>query len=301
MKMIFFACQQIGVDCIKYALDCGVEVPVVYSYELIMDKTYGYDSVSEFCLKNNIPVVLNGKANIKDIFDHHPDMIVSAYYRKILKSDVFQIPSLGTVNIHPSLLPEYRGPIPTVWAILQGKKKTGVTLHYIDKGVDTGDIIFQEEILISNDDTGYSLCRKCMDSGVDLFKKMIDKILSGGELPRDPQPRGGSYYGSMDDDMRKVNWKMSVDFLVNQCRAFTRPYMGVEAKLLNKRILIWKASKVDDPHVPVQKPGRIVDIRDGKYVVTMADGLVELNDIEFFPAMNEIEKDIYFRIGLEFS
>ena len=301
MRIVFLACQQIGVGCIESALKRGVEVPLVYTYELILDKTYGYDSVSEYCRSNGVPFVLNENLDLEELRACAPDLIVSAYYRRILKPEALAVPNIVCRIILENILPDYRGPIPTVWALLHGEKRTGVTLHYMDEGVDTGDIIFQKNVPITDADTGLTLYQKCMKCGETLFRRMIDDLLKGKNLPRRRQEPGGSYYGKMSEDMRVVNWKSEGEYIVNQARAFTKPYIGLEANLLNKRIIIWKASKTVDPSIPVQKPGRIVDIRDGKFIVTVTDGLVSLDDFEFFPSLNEVEQNIYYRKGLCFD
>jgi methionyl-tRNA formyltransferase len=294
-KIVFLACQEIGVNCLKKALDKDFEVPLVYTYELILDKTYGYKSVTDFCNKNKINVIPNKQIDNDLINKVKPDLIVSVYYRKILKPRMLDAPTFGIINIHPSLLPYYRGPVPTAWALLNGEKMTGVTIHCLEEGIDTGDIIINKKVPIDNEDTGFTLYKKCMDLGSELFDRVLDYMETGSEFPRKKQSKGGSYYGKISDDMRVINWKTKSEFIINQARAFTKPYIGLESKLLNKRVVLWKAKIVDNDDYIVQQPGRVVDIIDGRFIVSTVNGLILFEEFEFFPPITEGERDIYYR------
>ena len=157
MKVVIFGCQQIAVDFISFLKNNNVSIPLIITYELPLDKTYGYESVIEK-FSNGETEVLNPKSVniniINKVKSINPDIIFSIYYRKILPKSLLKIPRLGCINIHPSLLPKYRGPIPTAWAIENGESEFGITIHYMDEGIDTGDILVQKEYQILENETG---------------------------------------------------------------------------------------------------------------------------------------------------
>jgi len=108
-----------------------------------------------------------------------PDLIIVVYYDYILSPEIIAIPPMGCINLHLALAEEYRGCYPTTWAIINGETRTGVTLHYIDEGIDTGDIIAQTEVPIYPQDTGKDLYERCTRAGVALFESELQSILDG--------------------------------------------------------------------------------------------------------------------------
>ena len=106
-------------------------------------------------------------------------MIVLVYYDQILRHDVLRIPPHGCVNLHLALAEEYRGCYPSTWALMNGETETGVTLHYADEGIDTGDIIAQRTVRIEPQDTGRTLYYKLTQAGIQLFSHMLPRLMSG--------------------------------------------------------------------------------------------------------------------------
>lgn len=151
---------------------------------------------------HSFPVLICNRINsvlmIEKIHSIAPDLIVVAGFRRILSPEIIQIPRLGCVNVHPSLLPRYRGPNPCYWVLKNGEVETGVSLHFIDEGIDTGDIIRQETIPINSGDTSKSLRIKTAQCGARLLKWMFAVLESGGTLPRCAQDDSQSTYFSFD-------------------------------------------------------------------------------------------------------
>jgi len=127
------------------------------------------------------------------IEDFSPDVIVSMHYRDLIPDSVLQIARLGGFNLHPSLLPNYQGCFSTPWAIINGESKTGITYHYMNEKLDEGNIILQEPIDISDDETGYSLFHKLIRLGVSRFEKAFD-LVTGERYKGTPQTGKPSYY-----------------------------------------------------------------------------------------------------------
>lgn len=303
-KVVLFGCQQIAVDFMSYleTLD-NVELSMVITYELPMDRVYGYQSVSEFCEEKSIELVSSRKIPHelhKRIQEISPDLIMSVYYRQIIPPSIFNIPTEGAFNIHPSLLPKYRGPIPTMWAIENGEKEFGVTIHKIDKGIDTGDIVFQEKHPILEDDTGYTLYVNAMKIGVKMLVRHFNDLLEGSyELKK--QKGVGSYYGKFRNK-EMINWVQPAEKVRDFIRARAKPFNTAQSPLLNSYVFIDKATVIQSEKYPAQPPGKIVDVlNDETLIVSCAEGCLRLDEYKFYPPLNEIEKNVYLRQGEAFG
>ena len=158
-KIILFGCQAISIKILRFLYSQkDIDIVKVFTYELPSDLSRGQESVEKAALELGLDVSTPIRISsdlIKEIRDLKPDLIISAYYRKIFPSELVNIPDFRIINIHPSKLPNFRGPVPTAWAILNGEKTFGITIHEIDSGIDTGDILIQEEYQIDDKETGY--------------------------------------------------------------------------------------------------------------------------------------------------
>ncbi len=267
-KVIVFGCQQIAVDSMEIMLKKGIEIQAIITYELPLDKKYGYASVKELALKKKIPLYEPEKINkefIQIIKNYNPDLILSIYYRKIFPPDLLKIPRLGCVNIHPGLLPYYRGPIPTFWALINGEKEFGVTLHYMDKGIDTGDIIAQTKIRIYDKDTGFTLNNKAMKAGTALFTRYLEKIINRSAKTKKQKKNEWSYFGKFSESLAIINWRKENRDIFNQVRASTKPFSGCLTSVLDKKIIIWKV-KVLNKKFKVIAPGKILKVNKDRSV-----------------------------------
>jgi len=149
--------------------------------------TYGLDHWR--CININSP------ASLDRLQEANPDLIIVAAFSQIIRQEVISIPEVGIINIHPSLLPKYRGPNPFYWVLANGESHTGVSIHHIDTGVDSGDIILQEEIPISPRDNEISLRRRSIPVACRLLREAI-RSLSNGNAPRISQTESEATYFS---------------------------------------------------------------------------------------------------------
>ncbi|MCH8330601.1 MAG: methionyl-tRNA formyltransferase [Bacteroidetes bacterium] len=298
MKIVVMGCQQIAIDFIKYlqTLD-DVEIPLIITYELPLDKTYGYESVLEESGKLGINVKAPNtitKTLLDEIREIEPDMIFSIYYRKIFPQSLIDIPKNGCVNIHPGKLPDYRGPVPTAWAIRNGESDFGITIHYIDKGIDTGDVLVQQNYSILEDETGFELYTRAMELGGDLLKKNFYAIVNR-EIDPVKQKGTGSYYGKMGGKYN-IDWQLPREDIRNMIRVHAKPYNPAESLLFNRYLLINRASFYDKADFIAQGPGRIVEVKDDeKLVVSCVDGCLLLEDYVIVPELDETEKSVYLK------
>ena len=302
-KFVLFGCQKIAADCIEHIVQNeNAELLHVYTYDLPLDITYGYKSVQEKCNQLNIPCKKPKnitKDLMKEIASYEPDYILSIYYRKIFPKSLLQLPKYGCINIHPSLLPEYRGPVPTAWALLNGEKETGITIHLMDEGIDTGDILFQKTVDIDYNDTGFDLYTKIMNAGVELFIENFEQLIENN-YNKTKQSGLGSYYGKLDSK-HYIDWQSKCEDIRNIVKVHAPPFNPVETQLYNHYFFINKVSSVNDSKYTLQGPGKIVDIINDKPVVSCVDGFLKLDEYDIYPKLTKEEKLVYFRIGNQFD
>ena len=154
MKIVFFGTGEFSATILKGLIDNNYNVVAVVSQP---DKVNArnnkivFSSIKKYCLEKNLPIYQFNKLNIEGeeiLKSFDADLFITASYGQIIKQNILDIPKLGIVNVHTSLLPKYRGPAPIQWAILNGEKKTGVTIMRTELGLDTGNIYLQKEIQI---------------------------------------------------------------------------------------------------------------------------------------------------------
>ena len=185
----------------------------------------------------------------------------------------------------------YRGPVPTAWIIENGEKHFGITIHLMDDGIDTGDILVQEKYLILDDETGFELYTRGMKLGYELLVSNFKAIINEEIKPK-PQVGSGSYYGK--NGKYKISWQESAEKINNKIRVHAKPYNPAETSLFNRYIFINKAKVVNNDKYPSQGCGKIVDIIDeNKLVISCAVGCLILEDYEIIPKLKKEEKNIF--------
>ncbi len=302
IKVIIFGCQKITLDIIDYLLkQKNVKILIIFTYEIPADYSRSNLSIINEAKLRGIETY-DMKFFSKELYDQikylSPDFIISSYYRKILPKEIYSM-AQHAINIHPSYLPYYRGPVPTAWAILNGEKSFGVSIHKIDKGIDTGDIYAQKLYKIKPYETGFELYNRAMSKGFELFKKNFFKIAYQKLKPK-KQKKGGSYFGALNEDVF-VNWKDTKENIINKVRVNARPYNPLQTCLLSKYLIINKVLPYKG-NILVQKPGKILKVlKNDKLLVSVADGALIVEEYEFFPSLKKGERKHYIKVGNSFS
>ncbi len=202
--------------------------------------------VKEFCLQQNIPVLQPEKIReIKDtLVQLNPDLFCVVAYGKILPKDILEIPKLGSINVHGSLLPKYRGAAPIQWAVLNGDKTTGITTMYMDEGMDTGDIILKQEVEIGENETTGELWERLSKIGGELLTETVDKI-EKGMAPRTKQGKDFTLAPMLKKEISKIDWENKTAQEIKNLIRGLNPIMGAYTTYNNKKIKIWKADKIE--------------------------------------------------------
>lgn len=187
------------------------------------------------------PEKAKGEAFQKALRELQPDLFVVVAYGQILPKPVLNIPKYGAVNVHASLLPKYRGAAPIAWAILKGEKVTGVTTMVMDEGMDTGDILLQDEAPIAPEETCETLHNRLASLGAQLLSETLEKMRGGNIRPIPQDHSKASYAPPLKKEDGHINWKKEAEELDRQVRAFN-PWPGAFTKLDGRLLRIYKGA-----------------------------------------------------------
>ena len=204
--------------------------------------------VKNFALENNIPVyqplkVRNNTKFIEEIKVLNPDVICVVAYGKILPKEILDIPRLGCINVHGSLLPKYRGAAPIQWAVINGEKQTGITTMYMDVGMDTGDMILKETVEIGEDETTGELWERLSKIGGKLLVDTL-KLIEEGKAPREKQPDDFTLASMLNKEMAEINWNEKTAADIKNLVRGLNPIMGAYTYLNNKKLKLWKVNVI---------------------------------------------------------
>ena len=206
--------------------------------------------VKEYAIEKNLQVyqpikVRNNPECLEEVKKLNPDLICVVAYGKILPQELLDIPKYGCVNVHGSLLPEYRGAAPIQWAVLNGDKKTGVTTMFMNAGMDTGDMILKEEVEIGEDETTGELWDRLKTIGANLLIKTVKEI-ENGTATRTKQPEEGTMAPMLSKEMAKIDWKNKTANDIKNLVRGLNPIMGAYTFLDGKKIKFWKVQTLTE-------------------------------------------------------
>lgn len=248
MKAVVLAYHNVGCVGLEALLRHGIEVAAVFTHRDDANENIWFNSVSELAAQNGIPVYspddINHPLWVSRIREMQPDFLFSFYYRNMVKPPILEIPTLGCLNLHGSLLPKYRGRVPINWALVNGESETGATLHYMTPKPDDGDIVAQERVPITDDDTARTLFDKVVGASVKLLDTVLPELM-GGTAPRVEQDHAAAtYFGGRKAADGRIDWNRSARDIRNLVRAVSRPYPGAFSYYGDQRLTVWQATVV---------------------------------------------------------
>ena len=217
------------------------------------------------------PEKLSGSEEMKKILELEPDLLITAAYGQYVPTKLLKTPRFKAINVHASLLPKYRGAAPIHYALLKGDEKTGITIMYMEKEMDAGNIISQREIMIGEtDDTG-TLFEKLSLLGRDLLLDTLPDIFSGQNQSIVQDESKVSYSPMISKEEEKIDWMKSAKEIFNQVRAL-RPAPGAYTLLNGERFKIWDAKVKEE--MSEAKAGMVVQVDKEKLLVATGNGLL---------------------------
>ncbi|MCJ7839593.1 methionyl-tRNA formyltransferase [Lederbergia sp. NSJ-179] len=270
-KIVFMGTPDFSVPILKKLIDDQNDIVGVVTQP---DRPVGRKKkltappVKEEAERHGIPVLqpekIRDSEEVKKIMDLEPDLLVTAAYGQILPESLLNGPKYGCINVHASLLPELRGGAPIHYALLQGKEKTGITIMYMVKQLDAGDILSQVEVPIDETDDVESLHNKLSVAGASLLSETIPELLAGRIKPRPQAHHLATYASNITRNQEKINWDETGETIYNQIRGLS-PWPVAYTIWSGKTLKIWRAEKAD---IPGQyPPGTIVTIDKDSFTI----------------------------------
>lgn len=244
--------------------------------------------VKKVAQQKGIPVYqpenLEDSEFLEQIASLQPHLIVVVAFGRLLPRTVLDIPQIYPINLHPSLLPEYRGPAPIPWVLIKGEKKTGVTVQKMEEEMDAGEIILQKTLLIAKEDDAGTLARKLSYLGAEALLEAIH-LIKRGKVRLRPQKGKGSYTPKITKEMGKIDWTSSAEEIHNLIRGLS-PYPGAftffNRKGKNQTIKILEAATYkDSPDKMDAPPGTVVKMfKDRGFAVKTGKGLLLVKKVQ---------------------
>lgn len=274
MRLIFFGTSEFALPSLKALIDSHHKIEMVITQP---DRPKGRGlkveppAIKSLAQESDLRIEQPqraGSRETRELIEHvTPDLMIVVAYGQILSKTLLSIPLYGGVNVHGSLLPEYRGASPISWAIIEGETKTGITTIQMDEGMDTGDIILQREMDILDDDTAGSLSLRLAQSGANVLMETLS-LFEEGKVVRFKQNKElASYTRLLKKEDGLIDWKLTADRIVRLVRGLD-PWPGAYSYLNGRRIRLWRAHSITLP--ASGEPGQVMGISQKDGLMVMA-------------------------------
>lgn len=226
-NLVFF-----GIDSFSnVVLNSLIDSP--HSVKLVVCHYYdesAFQQLNKTCINNDIPIIRVKTVNSEEVLDavkkEAPDYCIIAHFERIIKKELIAVPKHGFINLHPSLLPNYRGLAPQHYPIINGEKEVGITVHYIDEGTDTGDIILQKSYPLTDDMYVADLHALWLKEYKSIMVEALERVQEGADTISQ-KGMEGTFYPKMKDEVYPLDPRWSVNTAYNWVRAMSLPYKGV--------------------------------------------------------------------------
>ncbi|WP_058973681.1 bifunctional UDP-4-amino-4-deoxy-L-arabinose formyltransferase/UDP-glucuronic acid oxidase ArnA [Type-D symbiont of Plautia stali] len=276
MKTIVFAYHDMGCAGITALLNAGFEISAIFTHADSAGENNFFGSVARLAAEQGIPVYAPEDANhplwVDRIKTMAPDYIFSFYYRNLLNDSILSSARLGAFNLHGSLLPKYRGRAPLNWALVNGEKETGVTLHRMVKRADAGDIVAQQRVAIEEQDNALTLHRKLVTCASQVLEQALP-AMKRGEIAATPQDHSqATVVGRRTPEDGRIKWEQPAQTINNLVRAVTDPWPGAFAFAGTVKFVVWKGRVHAD--APAAKPGTVLSVEP--FLIACGEGALEV-------------------------
>jgi len=297
-RIIFMGTSFLAKEILKNLIENNIKIKLVITQP---DRPAGRrkklkpSEVKKLAKKNNLKMeqfVKLDETAFEKIKLLNPDLVIVVAYRMIIPANFLEIPKKGFVNIHPSLLPKLRGPSPIQTSLLQGLEQTGITIMQIDSGVDSGKIIYQEQLQVKPQDTYPDLEEKVITKTTQIMTETLDKYLENEITPQAQNSKQATYTKIIKKQDGKIDWSQSSIKIYNQFRAFSnwpQVYTLWTKNGTNKKLILTKITKTDQ----TDKNKQIGEVyqEDHRVLVKTGQGSIELEKIQLEGKNNLIIKD----------
>ena len=300
MRVVFMGTPDFAVGTLKALLQSRHQVVAVVTQP---DKPKGrgkamqFTPVKEVAVRAEIPVLQPKRVRepevVEEIRQFHPDVIVVVAFGQLIPKAILDMPQYGCVNVHASLLPKYRGAAPIQWAVIDGEEKSGVTTMQMDEGLDTGDMLLTEEVVLDSQETGGSLFDKLSEVGAGLLLKTLDELEAGNVHPqKQPSESTTAYAAMLTKKMGEIDWTQSAVQIERLVRGLN-PWPSAYTHLGQKTLKIWRAA-VHPSMVQTKEPGTVILMDKKHFGVQTGDGMLEILELQL-EGKKRMDADAFLR------
>ena len=287
MKIIYMGTPDFAVAPLEAILKAGHEVTAVVTQP---DRQKGrgrevqYSPVKECALSYGIPVLqplkIKEKDAVEELRKYPADIFVVAAFGQLLSEEILNMPRLGCINIHASLLPAYRGAAPIQWCVINAEEKTGVTIMQMAKGMDTGDILLQKEVVLDEKETGGSLFDRLMETGAELIVEVLPKIEAGELTPVVQKEELATYAGKITKDMGNIDFAKSAVTIERLIRGLN-PWPSAFTHYKGKILKIWEADVVSEcANAENPVPGTVIAMDKESFTLATGEGALRIRSLQ---------------------
>ncbi len=284
MRVVFMGTPDFAVRTLEEIIAAGHEVALVVTQP---DKPKGRGNVltaspvKECARAHGIAVYQPKRVREAEctayIRQYAPDIIIVAAFGQILPKELLELPKYGCVNVHASLLPKYRGAAPIQWAVINGDAVSGITTMRMDEGLDTGDIIEQEEVVLAEDETGGSLFARLAETGARLCVHTMQLLLEGKAVCTPQDASQATHVGTIQKQMGRIDWQQPAIVLERLIRGLN-PWPSAYTCCGGKTLKIWRAET--QPGGDPKDAGRVVSVGKRECRVQTAEGILSLKEVQ---------------------
>lgn len=286
MKIVFMGTPEFAVGALEALILAGHEITAVVTQP---DKPKGrgkelqFPAVKECALKYGIPVFQPAKIKmpeaVSQLKTYEADIYVVAAFGQILSKEILEIPPLGCVNIHASLLPKYRGAAPIQWAIIDGETKSGVTIMQMNEGLDTGDMLYVKEVEITSSDTAESLSNKLIEAGAQAIVEALPLLEAGKLMPVKQDDSKSCYAKMLQKSMGRIDWNRDAEEIHRLIRGLT-PWPSAYTYINGKQLKIFQAALTERSTENPAEPGVILQKDKDSVTVQTGRGTLRIESVQ---------------------
>lgn len=280
ISVVFMGTPDFAVPCLEMLCEKNYNIKAVITQP---DRPKGrgqklVESPVKACaLKHDLPILQPQKIKTPEfeaiLEELNPDLIVVVAFGQILSKRILDIPRLGCINVHASILPKYRGAAPLHWSVIRGEEKTGVTTMFMDEGLDTGDMLLTAEMDITNETTTGDVHDTLQTMGADVLAETIEQLIAGTAVRRPQNHDEATYAPLLTKELECIDWSQSAVDIHNLIRGLN-PWPGSYTICRNKRLKLWKSEVLAEE--TGEQAGTIIRVESERLVVATGTGVIAL-------------------------
>jgi methionyl-tRNA formyltransferase len=274
-RAVVFAYSEVGVRCVRELLAQGVEISILFTHADDPGESHWFGSVRQLAEDNELRVATPDDPNTPDWIAEgrraDPDFLFSFYYRYMLKPAWLGVPRRGALNMHGSLLPQYRGRAPVHWAIIRGESVTGASLHYMVEKPDAGALVDQQSVPILENDTALDVSFKVAEAAQRVLHRSLPKLIAGTADARPLDLAQGSYFGRRRPEDGRIDWRQGARAVHDLVRAVAPPFPGAFTEVNGCRLAVL-TTRVDQEPVRYAAEAPCLYAADDAWYADCIDG-----------------------------